>query len=164
MILSEAEKFGRELALANFQILYGGSSAGPMGALAEGVLSGGGRLVGIVPSMNFMSGLIRHRLSETVTVGTMSERKTQMILRSDAFVAMPGGIGTLDEVTEVLALNAVEAIQKPIVFYNFLGLWSPLIDSLDLLYRSGFISAPPTDLFQVFESSKGVIDYLKHAI
>jgi uncharacterized protein (TIGR00730 family) len=164
MVLSEAEKFGFELARAGFTVLYGGATSGSMGALAEGVVIGGGNLIGVVPTMDFMTGLIHHQLTETVTVSTMAERKTQMILRSDGFMAMPGGIGTLDEVTEVLALNGVGALNKPLVFYNFLGLWTPILESLDLLHQSGFISAPPTDLFQVFERSESVIEYLKHAL
>lgn len=163
MFLAEAEKLGRELARAGLTVVYGGSTAGLMGRLAQGVLDGGGHLVGVIPEMDFMNDQIHTSLGETVRVRTLAERKTQMIMRSDGFLVMPGGIGTLDEATEVLALNAVEAIRKPLVFYDFLGVWMPFIESLDLLHKAGFIGDAPSKLFQVFDESSSMIRYLKNA-
>lgn len=161
MFVSDAEKFGRELGQTKAKVLYGGSLDGPMGSFADGVLASGAELIGVIPEMDFMSGIIHPKLTEKVVVRTLAERKTQMILRSDAFVVLPGGIGTLDEVTEVLALNQVGAIKKPVVFYNFLNAWSPFLDSLDLMHRGGFLYSNPSELFEVFDMSTDVIGYLQ---
>ena len=162
MFLSDSEKFGRELGLSGFKVLYGGSIDGPMGSFADGVISSGAPLIGVIPEMDFMTGIVHPKLSEKIMVETLAARKTEMILRSDAFVVMPGGIGTLDEVTEVLALNQVGATKKPVVFYNFLNAWSPLLEAFDLMHRGGFLYTSPSELFEVFDKSSDVVQYLQH--
>lgn len=163
-MLSEAENFGRQAAQAGFAIVYGGSTQGPMGSLAEGVLSAGGDLIGVVPEMSFMDQWTHPRLSEKRLVRTLAERKSVMIEHSDAFVCLPGGIGTLDELTEIMALRQVGAVNKPLVLHNFLDYWGPLLDLLDWGQQNRMIQMPLDEVFQVFETSEDVIKYLKNAI
>jgi uncharacterized protein (TIGR00730 family) len=156
----EAEGLGRSLAEAGYGVVYGGSNAGCMGRLADGVIGAKGQLLGVVPEMDFVEGLVQPDLTEKILVGSISERKTRMIERADAFVAYPGGLGTLDEVSDVLALRQIGLHAKPLVFYNYLGFWTPFVECLETFYQQRMISTPLDRLFVVLDRPEVVIDYL----
>jgi uncharacterized protein (TIGR00730 family) len=160
LFLDEAETIGRELARADYNIVYGGSNAGCMGRLADGALSARGKLIGILPEMDFVEGLVQEGMSEKVVVRDISERKGKMIERSDAFLIFPGGLGTLDEVSDVLALRQIKQHEKPIIFYNYLDYWSPFLDCLETFYQQRMISTPVHGLIRVFDQGSSVIEYL----
>src|SRR5262245_13078055 len=112
VFFDEIEGLGRDLSKAGFGVLYGGANCGPMGALAKGVLEAHGKLIGVVPEMDFMKDLVQPGLSERYRVANMQERKAVMIKNSDGFLVFPGGIGTLDEALDVMVMKQVDNVQK----------------------------------------------------
>ena len=125
--LEAAAELGRTLARADLRLVYGGGGVGLMGACARAAQDAGGRVLGIIP--DFLVG--RERALETVEhviVSSMHQRKMMMFERSDGFVILPGGIGTLEEVVELLSWRRLELHAKPVVFYNPRGFWRPLFE------------------------------------
>jgi uncharacterized protein (TIGR00730 family) len=125
--LAAAASLGRDLAAADLKLVYGGGGVGLMGACARAADQAGGRVLGIIP--DFLVG--REQALESVehlVVDNMHERKMLMFKRSDAFVVLPGGIGTLEEVVELLSWRRLDLHAKPVVFYNPGGFWRPLFD------------------------------------
>ena len=125
--LRAAAELGRGLAAADLKLVYGGGGVGLMGACARAAHEAGGRVLCIIPE--FLVGR-EHALEtvEHVVVSNMHERKMLMFERSDAFVVLPGGVGTLEEVVELLSWRRLELHAKPVVFYNPDGFWRPLFD------------------------------------
>lgn len=164
MLLAEAELLGEELAEDGHQIIYGGTNSGCMGALAQGVLRRRGHLTGVVPEMDFMLDLVQGGLTERHVVPTLSSRKDVMNRLADAFLVYPGGLGTLDEALEVMALKNLGTLQKPVVFYNFLNVWTPFLESLDLLVEQRLIGAPLDTLVRVLDKREQVRENFNHAL
>ena len=123
--LDAAARFGGILAKDSLRLVYGGGGMGLMGACARAALAAGGRVLGIIP--DFLT-QVEHTVPgvDTVVVTTMHERKARMFEESDAFVVLPGGIGTLEEAIEILSWRRLGVHAKPIVFYNPGGFWDPL--------------------------------------
>lgn len=165
MILSEAESLGRALAEWGHDLVYGGATPGCMGALAQGFKGvGRGKLVGVVPQMDFMDRIVEPGLNERHVVATLSGRKTVMLDQSDAFVVFPGGLGTLDEAYEAMALKSVGTLNKPIVFYNFLGIWTPTLEALEMLVEQRLIRGQLSDLITVVDNPEQLREHLNHAV
>jgi uncharacterized protein (TIGR00730 family) len=124
-LLAAAAQLGRGLAAANLKLVYGGGGVGLMGACALAAHEAGGEVLGIIP--NFLKDRERRLdVVETITVQSMHERKSIMFERSDAFVVLPGGIGTLEEVVELLSWRRLDLHGKPVVFYSPDRFWDPL--------------------------------------
>jgi uncharacterized protein (TIGR00730 family) len=164
MLLSEIELLGENLIKDGHAVVYGGSTPGCMGALARGVLRGKGELIGVVPEMDFMEGTVEPGLTKRLVVPTLSSRKVVMLSEADAFIVFPGGLGTLDEAFEAMALKSLGSLRKPIIFYNFLGVWTPLLEALDLLVEQNFIRKPIQDLVQIVDKQEQIRGNLKHAL
>jgi uncharacterized protein (TIGR00730 family) len=125
--LRAAAQLGRALAQAGLQLVYGGGGVGLMGACARAAHDAGGRVLGVIP--DFL--VSRERALDTIehiVVGNMHERKMTMFQRSDAIVVLPGGVGTLEEIVELLSWRRLGLHAKPAVFYNPDGFWQPLFD------------------------------------
>lgn len=122
--LAAAGELGRTLAANGLRLVYGGGGIGLMGAAARGAHEAGGRVLGIMPDFLRRREVLYDEV-ETVVVRSMHERKMMMFERSDAFVVMPGGIGTLEEVVELLSWRRLDLHAKPIVFVNLKGYWEP---------------------------------------
>lgn len=123
--LVAAREMGAALARAGLKLVYGGGGVGLMGACAKGAYAAGGRVLGIIP--DFLVGREQpFEDVETVVVQSMHERKMMMFDRSDSFLVLPGGIGTLEEVVELLSWRRLGLHEKPVVFYNPRGFWEPL--------------------------------------
>ena len=138
-----AYAFGKATAEAGWRLVYGGGGVGLMGASAKAAHDAGGRVVGIMPA--FLRS--RERLFddvETIVVTSMHERKTLMYDQSDAFVVAPGGVGTLEEVIELLSWKRLDLHHKPIIFLNIDGFWGPLLAVLEDSVARGF--SPPSFL------------------
>jgi uncharacterized protein (TIGR00730 family) len=121
-----ARAFGEQTAMAGWRLVYGGGGVGLMGASARAAHAAGGRVLGVMP------GFLRSRERlfddvETLIVPSMHERKTIMYDQSDAFVVAPGGVGTLEEVIEVLSWKRLDLHAKPVIFLNLNGFWEPLL-------------------------------------
>ncbi|MBZ9997089.1 MULTISPECIES: TIGR00730 family Rossman fold protein [unclassified Mesorhizobium] len=133
---------GRSIAKAGLRLVYGGGTKGIMGAVAEGALKAGGKVTGIIPRF-----LINREATETALDGldellitdNMHERKHKMFEKSDAFVALPGGIGTVEEIVEIMTWAQLGHHRKPIVFGNVKGFWDPMLSLLDHMAAEGFI-------------------------
>ena len=133
---------GRSIAQAGLRLVYGGGTKGIMGAVASGVLSNGGEVTGIVPEFLVDMEATRHslgQLSELIVTPDMHDRKHKMFERSDAFVTLPGGIGTLEEIVEIMTWAQLGRHRKPIVLANIGGFWDPLMTLIRHMADSGFI-------------------------
>jgi uncharacterized protein (TIGR00730 family) len=139
--MDAATSFGRVLAENNIGLVYGGGSVGLMGALAEAVLDGGGRVTGVIPEFLVNREHMLLRVQERIVTRDMHERKRIMFERADAFVALPGGIGTLEELVEQLTWAQLGRHRKPILILNIEGFWDPLCALIDHMRRLDFIRA-----------------------
>jgi uncharacterized protein (TIGR00730 family) len=142
-----AARLGKLLANEGTTLVYGGGGVGLMGVLANAALAAGGRVVGVIPRFLLKREAGHPALSETVVVDTMHERKLQMFERSDAFVILPGGLGTLEEFFEVLSWRSLGLHTKPIVILDQGGYWEPLAALLRGVVEGGF--ADPSHLDHV---------------
>lgn len=139
LIAVAAADLGRRIAHAGHTLLYGGSNLGLMGVVSSAAMEGGGRVVAVMPTL-FSEEIIRsQRVTELVRVGSMAERKERLMADADAFVALPGGIGTLDEVSEVMVANQLRLIDKPIVLLNLCGFFDPFLAQLESMRSEGFL-------------------------
>lgn len=138
-ITEAARQLGRGIARGGHTLLYGGSNLGLMGVTSGAALQEGGRVVGVIPT--FFSDDIIHSqpVSELVRVRTLAERKEYLIAHSDAFVALPGGIGTLDEVLEVMVANQLHHLGKPMILLNCGGYYNPFLAQLDAMRAEGLL-------------------------
>jgi len=129
--IAAASQFGRVLAENGVGLVYGGGSVGLMGALATAVLDHGGRVTGIIPEFLTRSERVLRQSQETVVTRDMHERKRLMFEKADAFVALPGGIGTLEELVEQITWAQLGRHRKPILIANVAGFWDPLCALID---------------------------------
>jgi uncharacterized protein (TIGR00730 family) len=139
--MEAATKFGRLLAENGVRLVYGGGSVGLMGALAESVLDHGGAVTGVIPDFLVNREHMLLRVQERVITRDMHERKRVMFERADAFVALPGGVGTLEELVEQLTWAQLGRHKKPILILNIARFWDPLCQLLDQMQRLDFIRA-----------------------
>ena len=144
--MSAARELGKALALGGFQLIYGGSSVGLMGSLADAALEVRGRVIGIRPNWLFKNEHPHSEFTELHEVSSMHERKRLMFELSDAFVVLPGGLGTLDELFEVVSWAQLGIHNKPIIAVDVDGFWKPLFDLLSQAERAGFIGPREADL------------------
>jgi hypothetical protein len=135
-----ARALGAEMALRGIDLVYGGGHRGLMGVVADSVLEGGGRVYGVIPKALVDLEVAHTGLTELHTVASMHERKAKMTELTDAFIAIPGGIGTLDELFEAWTWNALGYHSKPFCLLNVGGFWDGLIAFVDHVTRSGFMS------------------------
>ncbi|CAN7169750.1 TIGR00730 family Rossman fold protein [Pararhizobium sp. LjRoot255] len=133
---------GKSIADNHLRLVYGGGTKGIMGAVASGVLSHGGRVTGIIPEFLMDMEATRHslgQLSELIVTPDMHDRKHKMFERADAFVTLPGGIGTLEEIVEIMTWAQLGRHRKPIVLVNINGFWDPLMTLIEHMAEAGFI-------------------------
>ena len=129
------------LAKQGFGLVYGGASIGLMGQVADAMISHGGEAVGVIPEFMLDYEIAHHQLTELHIVQTMHERKALMAERASAFVALPGGLGTFEEILEVATWGQLNQHQKPMMIYNVNGFYDALITQLDHAVEEGFL--PP---------------------
>jgi len=154
--LEAAAQFGARLAQEGIRLVYGGGGVGLMGACARATHKGGGKVLGIMPDFLRQREALLEEI-DTVVVGSMHERKMLMFEEADGFAVFPGGIGTLEEVIELLSWRRLELHRKPIVFYDPDGFWQPLF----VLLRQ-FVSAnlAPEAFLDVWRSTDRIEDVL----
>ncbi len=144
-----ARELGEALAKAGIELVFGGGRVGLMGVLADAVLAGGGRVVGIIPERLRAAELAHQGVGELVIAGSMHDRKRLMAERADAFAILPGGIGTLDETFEMLTWRQLGLHDKPIFLVDVAGYWKPLRDLLDHLIAHGFTQSLVPRLLEI---------------
>jgi uncharacterized protein (TIGR00730 family) len=159
----EIRVFGRELVQRGIALVYGGSSRGLMGALADEVLAAGGRVIGVVPKALEGREAAHRGLTELKVVSSMHEREQAMFDLADAFVAFPGGFGTMEEIIEMLTWKQLGIHGKPVVFANIGGYFDPLLAQFDRAIASGYARAEDKILYAVAADSKSILTFLEGA-
>ncbi len=147
--LNSARDLGRRIAGRGYGLLYGGATVGAMGAVADAALAAGGAVIGVIPEVIREREIDHHGLTELHVVGTMHERKAMLSSRADAFVALPGGYGTMDEFIEILTWAQLRIHAKPCVLVNVHGFYDGLLRFLDTCVVEGFIQVENRRLVQV---------------
>ncbi|MGV2289453.1 TIGR00730 family Rossman fold protein [Trinickia sp. YCB016] len=156
-----AQSFGRALVEAGLTLVYGGGRVGLMGTIADEVLAAGGRAIGVIPEL-LVNKEVGHRgLSELHVVPDMHQRKKMMADLSDAFVALPGGAGTLEELFEVYTWAQLGYHHKPVALYNIEGYYDPLITMLEHTVQEGFMQQTYFDILQIDADAAALIDKIK---
>jgi uncharacterized protein (TIGR00730 family) len=158
-----AAQLGREMVLRGWGLVYGGGKTGMMGAVARAVKQSGGRVVGVIPEFMKARELAYVEADELVTVITMRERKLLMETRADAFVALPGGWGTLEEILEILTLRQLDVVRKPCVFLNQDGFYDPLLKLFDRMLADQFFKRSNLALFGVAHTVPEVFSQIEAA-
>ena len=161
--IEAAQKLGKILAENGVRLIYGGGSTGLMGALAEAVLEGGGEVTGIIPEFLTKRERPRRLAQELIITRDMHERKRTMFERADAFVALPGGIGTLEEIVEQLTWAQLGRHKKPILFANINGYWDPLLALFAHMREQEFVPEGLRVNFLVANRAEDVLPTLRDA-
>ncbi|GJE29022.1 LOG family protein [Methylobacterium organophilum] len=158
-----AATLGRDIAEAGLSLVYGGGNVGLMGTVAGAVLDHGGHVTGIIPDFLKSRERMLDAVQETIVVDDMHTRKKLMFDRADAFVALPGGIGTLEELVEQLTWAQLGQHTKPILLLSTNAFWAPLLTLLDHMRETGFLRAGLDPRYLVTEDVAQVIPLLRQA-
>jgi uncharacterized protein (TIGR00730 family) len=157
-----AVELGHLLASEQIQLVYGGGRTGLMGVIADACLERGGEVIGVIPQSLVEREIAHQHLSELIVVGSMSERKTIMLERSDAFIAMPGGFGTLDEIFESLTMAQLGEQLKPSGFLNIERYFAPILEFVDNAVIEGLIQAQHRALMVHDEQPARLLERLRN--
>jgi uncharacterized protein (TIGR00730 family) len=147
--LAEAQALGRALAAAGLGMVYGGASAGLMGAVADAALAEGAEVIGVLPEILSGSEIAHSGLTRLEVVKTMHARKARMVHLADAFLILPGGYGTLDELMEIVTWKQLRLHAKPCILINTAGYWNGLLEFLETTVAAGFLKAENRGLLEV---------------
>ncbi len=134
-----ATSLGIHLAKNNCRLIYGGGKLGLMGTVAQSVLDNGGSVTGIIPDFMIPKEVAHEGLTELLVTESMHARKAEMARMADGFAVLPGGLGTLDEMAEILTWNQLGIIQKPVVLLNVAGYFDPLLSAFHTMSENGFL-------------------------
>ena len=156
----ESEKMGRLIADAGHTVVFGGGADGLMGACARGAKAGGGKIVGIAPRMFNKPGILLPKCDELILTDTMAARKEIMFSESEAFLALPGGIGTMDEFFEAITLRQLGLLQGTIVLLNTRGFYTPLVAYLEQMAEQGFMSRNCLKLVHLCDTPEAALEAL----
>ncbi|OYU72501.1 MAG: Rossman fold protein, TIGR00730 family [Burkholderiales bacterium PBB5] len=151
---------GTAIGRRGWQLVYGGGRAGLMGTVADAALAAGARVVGIIPESLMRLEVGHHGLSELHVVQTMHQRKQMMAERSDAFIAMPGGIGTFEELFEVWTWRHLAYHDRPIGLLDVAGYWAPMLQFLQRRVAEGFMGANQMAMLLVADEADALLDAL----
>lgn len=158
-----AVALGRGIADEGWGVVYGGGRVGLMGIVADSALAMGAKVIGIIPEHIQSREIEHHDLTELHVVDSMHTRKRMMVERSDAFVVLPGGLGTLDELFELLTWRQLGLHDKPVVLVNLNGYWDKLIEAIDHIAAVGFMRPDDRHTFQVVDTVADVAAAIKAA-
>ena len=162
--ISLVENLGREMAKRGHGLVYGGGAGGLMGAAARGVRKENGNVIGIAPSFFNVDGILFEDCTEFIYTETMRERKALMEANADAFVAVPGGIGTFDELFEIMSLRQLSQHTKPIAIFNVNGYYDDIKNMLDKAVNEGFVTEKCKKIAPLFCNAKELLCYLEKEI
>ncbi|MBX2989083.1 MAG: TIGR00730 family Rossman fold protein [Bdellovibrionaceae bacterium] len=155
--VAEAQVFGRGLAQAGLRLVYGGGHVGLMGLAADAALAAGGEVIGVIPQALVDREVAHERVTKLHVTRNMHERKALMADLSDAFVALPGGFGTLDELCEIITWAQLGLHAKPIILLNTAGFYDGFLEFIRTAADSGFIAAEHLQLFRVAKTPEEVL-------
>lgn len=157
-----AIQLGLELVKQNIEVVYGGSSIGLMGALANTMLENGGKVIGVMPAGLFRGEMVHQNLTQLFEVKDMHERKARMGELADAFIALPGGYGTLEEIFEVVSWGQIGIHSKPVGLLNINQYYNPLIDMISQGVKAGFIPSSHAELLSIDHTPEQLLQKLHH--
>lgn len=155
---AEAAALGRALAEAGLGLVYGGANVGLMGAVADAALAGGAEVIGILPEVLSGREIAHAGLTRLETVATMHQRKARMVALADAFLILPGGYGTLDEMLEIVTWLQLRLHAKPVVLINTAGYWDGLLAFLDSTVEAGFLKPENRALLEVAADAQQAVE------
>lgn len=155
--MDAATALGALLAREQLTLVYGGGRVGLMGAVARAVHAHGGKVIGVIPHYLRKKEVAYEESDELIVTKDLRERKAIMEERADAFVALPGGFGTLEEILEILTLKQLEAHGKPVVFLNTNGFFAPLLAMFDRLYEEQFTKRAYSSHYHIADAPDGVL-------
>jgi uncharacterized protein (TIGR00730 family) len=156
-----ARALGHGLATAGMRLVYGGGRVGLMGAVADAVLEGGGEVLGVIPEFLARLEVAHTGVARLVTTDSMHSRKQLMFAEADAFVSLPGGLGTLDETVEIITWRQLGLHDKPILLCDIAGSAAPLLAAIEAAIASGFAPARARDLFEVTDGVEPLLERLR---
>lgn len=156
-----ARELGTAIAREEWQLVYGGNHVGCMGALADAARAAGGKIIGITPQLLVDQGIADEQCDELVVTSGMRERKGLLEERGDAFVALPGGLGTFEEVFEIIVGRVLGIHEKPIVLLNVAAYYDPLLNMIEHGIEQRFIRAKAREAYLVATSVWEAIEFLK---
>ena len=136
--IEAAKQLGKWIGESGNTLVYGGANKGLMGAVADSALDNGGKVIGVLPDVPLIQARKHTGLTECINTSSMAERKSKMIELADAFIALPGGIGTLDVITEVLSLSSLDVVSDSIILFNTEGYYEPFRTVIRNIVESGF--------------------------
>jgi uncharacterized protein (TIGR00730 family) len=161
--LDTAFELGRAIAQENWTLVYGGNHVGSMGRVADGARAGGGKVIGITPHFFNDEGIADQKCDELILVDSMRSRKALLEQRGDAFVALPGGIGTLEELIEIWVGKHLKTHDKPLVLLDLDGFWQPLVSLVKIGIESGFYRANSLEMIRLVPDVKSCIAALRES-
>ncbi len=158
---NQAHKLGALIAQAKLSLVYGAGSIGLMGVVARSARDNGSNVIGIIPDHLDDIEITQNGLSELHITDDMHQRKKMMFERSDAFIVLPGGLGTLDETLEMMTWAQLSLHRKPIILVNTDGYWSPLIQLVKHVVDDGFASPENAELLTVVDTPEAAIEFIQ---
>ena len=158
-----AIRLGTLMARRGVRLVYGGGSIGLMGVIADAVLAAGGDAIGVIPDFLVRYEVGHRRLTELIITGSMHDRKRQMFEMADAFVVLPGGLGTLDETFEIVTWKQIRLHDSPIVVLDAGGYWAPLRALIEATIAAGFAHASAGELLSFVATPEEVLQVLAAA-
>ena len=156
-----ADRLGRLLGRKGYGLVYGAGQLGLMGALADGARAEGGRIVGVIPEALNLKGVVYEHCDELIVTADMRRRKDEMDKRAAAFIALPGGFGTLEELLEVITLKQLHYHDRAIVILNTGGFYDALIEQFEVSITRRFAKEQCRDLYAVCGSAQSAIEYIE---
>lgn len=162
--LQTAEALGEELARRGHTLVFGGGKNGVMGGTARGASRLGGHIIGVAPEFFRPDGVLYEDCAEFIYTGDMRTRKAALEDHADAFIVAPGGVGTYDELFEVLTLIKLGQMHKPVVLYNVNGYYDPLMALLEHTHHEGFLTESADTLLYATDNLTEVMDFLEHSV
>jgi len=157
-----ARELGRLIGERGYTLVYGGTNVGLMGEIATSVQRSGGRIIGVIPWFIRDEGISNSSADELIVTEDMYERKKIMEDKSDAFFALPGGFGTLEEILEVLTLKQLKRHNKPIVFFNTKGFYDVLFEFFEQIYTEKFAKPAEKNIYYVTSDPQEALSYLEN--
>ena len=165
--LEAGRTLGRSIAASGLRLVFGGGTKGIMGAVSAGTREAGGKVIGIIPRFLMNKEATEPalaRLDEVVVTEDMHERKHRMFEESDAFVALPGGIGTVEEIVEIMTWAQLGRHRKPIVYGNIGGFWNPMLKLIDHMRAEGFVHTGHLVQPLVVDTAEGIVPAILEAV
>ncbi|MFP4003834.1 MAG: TIGR00730 family Rossman fold protein [Alphaproteobacteria bacterium] len=162
--LEAARTMGRIMARNEVTVIYGGGRLGLMGAVADGALDAGGKVIGVIPGFLRTVEVDHPGVTELIVTPNMHRRKAEMFRRADGFIILPGGLGTLEEMLEMLTWRQLRQHDKPIVLVNIRDYWRPLVDLFQNTIARGFANPSVTRLWQTVDHVNQALPALRAAL